>query len=99
MKEFVTIRARVGAFGDTPKAVQIQLTLERGQLGVTKVLGENFRDESIRVPDGKGVTRRQPRDNGSILLFEHVHQFARKGIGPGGRTRRGSGGRQGRGRR
>lgn len=73
MKHLMSIGTRVGAFGDSAKAVQIQLPLERGNLGVAKVPRQNIRHEAIIVSDRKGVARRQPRDNRGIFLAQHVH--------------------------
>mmetsp|Transcript_19395 Transcript_19395/g.54047 ORF Transcript_19395/g.54047 Transcript_19395/m.54047 type:complete len:496 (-) Transcript_19395:220-1707(-) len=95
VKGFVPVGTRVGTLRHAAKSVQIELPLERGQLGVPKVPGQNVRDKEIRIPYHKGVSLWQPAHDVGVFLAEHLHELARERIGMSRRRRS----RSGRGRR
>lgn len=46
-----------------------------------KIPRQNIRHKFIIIPHHKRIPPRQPTNNLRILLDQHIHQFARKGIG------------------
>mmetsp|Transcript_17890 Transcript_17890/g.37285 ORF Transcript_17890/g.37285 Transcript_17890/m.37285 type:complete len:222 (-) Transcript_17890:375-1040(-) len=46
-----------------------------------KIFGQNITNKSISIPNNKGISPGQPTNYMSILLLQHIHQFAGEWIG------------------
>lgn len=81
VEPFVAVGAGVGALCDATEAVEVQLPLEGCQLGMPKIPRQNLIHEPFIVPHRKGVPIGKKRHDGRLLLSQHVHQLAGKGVG------------------
>ena len=61
---------------ESDEAVQVELSLEGGQLGMLEVHGKYFRYELLGFVDEEGTAMRLPRNNvGVSLRFRVFHHF------------------------
>jgi hypothetical protein len=59
-EKLVVVASLVTAYGDSLKVVNVQLSLERLELGLSEPLGKDIIDESFYIENKKGPAVRLP---------------------------------------